>query len=135
MIFNKDPIEYRYWDDPNESRERLKLLFTSKEDLSNLVQNEIITIINELKEADIIRGNQKKKSFTIWASTSLGELHIHRIQAGNTKNPEASDYTMKCWEKNDLLNDNQKIQVSLASKTTEINSTKTYVLIKCWRNK
>lgn len=55
MIFNRRPIEYRYWDDPNELCERLKLLIAAKEAGNNSVQNEIVAIINELKEADIIR--------------------------------------------------------------------------------
>lgn len=54
MSFNQKPIEYRYWDDPNELVERLKLLIAAKEAGNTSVQNEIVAIINELKESNII---------------------------------------------------------------------------------
>lgn len=62
-IFLKDPIfmklrqdntDYIYWDDPNELVERLKLLVTSQQAGNNNHQNEIISIIEELREANII---------------------------------------------------------------------------------
>jgi hypothetical protein len=43
-----------YWDDPNELVERLKLLVASKNAGNNNHNNEIISIIEELKEAGII---------------------------------------------------------------------------------
>lgn len=55
MVNNNIPLEYVYWDDPNELVERLKLLVASQEAGNNSHQNEIIAIINELKEANIIR--------------------------------------------------------------------------------
>lgn len=55
MIFNRNPIEYRYWDDPNELCERLRLLIAAQGAGNTSVQNEIVAIINELKEANIIR--------------------------------------------------------------------------------
>lgn len=55
LSYNRKPIEYRYWDDPNELVERLKLLIAAKDAGNSSVHNEIVAIINELKEADIIR--------------------------------------------------------------------------------
>lgn len=43
-----------YWDDPNELVERLKLLVASQTAGNNSHQNEIIDIVEELKEANII---------------------------------------------------------------------------------
>lgn len=56
MIVNDSnkSIEYTYWDDPNELIERLRLLLSSKSAGHNAHNNEIISIIEELKEADII---------------------------------------------------------------------------------
>lgn len=47
-------VNYTYWDDPNELVERLKLLIASQEAGHNGHNNEIISIIEELREADII---------------------------------------------------------------------------------
>ena len=44
-----------YWDDPNELIERLQLLMASKDAGNNNHDNEIISIIEELKEAGIIK--------------------------------------------------------------------------------
>lgn len=44
-----------YWDDPNELIERLKLLIASRDAGNSNHDNEIISIIEELKEADIIK--------------------------------------------------------------------------------
>lgn len=44
-----------YWDDPNELIERLKLLVASRDAGNNGHDNEIISIIEELKEAGIIK--------------------------------------------------------------------------------
>lgn len=54
LIYNEKPIEYVYWDNINELVDRLKLLVASKEAGNNSLDNEIIAIINELKEANII---------------------------------------------------------------------------------
>lgn len=54
LIYNEKPIEYVYWDDPNELVDRLKLLVASKQAGNTSQQNEITAIINELKEANII---------------------------------------------------------------------------------
>lgn len=48
--------ELIYWDDPNELIERLKLLYASKNAGNTGLDNEIISIIEELKEAGIIKG-------------------------------------------------------------------------------
>lgn len=45
-----------YWDDPNELIERLKLLIASRDAGNNNLDNEIISIIEELREAKIIKG-------------------------------------------------------------------------------
>lgn len=44
-----------YWDDPNELVERLKLLVASKDAGNTNHDNEILSIIEELKEAGIIK--------------------------------------------------------------------------------
>jgi hypothetical protein len=53
-IFNNNKTDYIYWDDPNELVDRLRLLMASKQVGNNNHQNEIMSIIEELKEADII---------------------------------------------------------------------------------
>lgn len=50
---NKD-IEYVYWNDPNELVDRLRLLIASKNAGNDNHQNEITSIIEELKESNII---------------------------------------------------------------------------------
>lgn len=47
-------IDYKYWDDINELVDRLKLLFASQAAGHNGHNNEIIAIIEELKEANVI---------------------------------------------------------------------------------
>lgn len=55
MIVNKSgQIDYIYWDDPNELVERLRLLISSKSVGHTAHNNEIISIIEELYEADLI---------------------------------------------------------------------------------
>ncbi|XP_047035544.1 uncharacterized protein LOC124641502 isoform X3 [Helicoverpa zea] len=44
-----------YWDDPNELVDRLKLLIASRDAGNTNHDNEILSIIEELKEADIIK--------------------------------------------------------------------------------
>lgn len=52
---NSNNIEYVYWDDPNELVERLKLLIASQSAGHSNHNNEIISIIEELREAEIIQ--------------------------------------------------------------------------------
>lgn len=51
----KPNTDYIYWDDPNELIERLKLLIASQSAGNTNHDNEIISIIEELKEAGIIK--------------------------------------------------------------------------------
>lgn len=51
----KKNTDYVYWDDPNELIERLKILIASKDAGNTSHNNEIISIIEELKEAGIIK--------------------------------------------------------------------------------
>ncbi|XP_057327360.1 uncharacterized protein LOC130676312 [Microplitis mediator] len=50
----KTPIDYVYWDDPNELIDRLRLLMASQAAGNPSHTNEIISIIEELREAEII---------------------------------------------------------------------------------
>ncbi|XP_015607655.1 uncharacterized protein LOC107273704 [Cephus cinctus] len=55
MIAAKDErTDYVYWDDPNESVDRLRLLLASREAGNPSHSNEIVSIIEELREAGII---------------------------------------------------------------------------------
>jgi hypothetical protein len=45
---------YEYWDDPNELVERLRLLLGSQASGNNSHRNEILSIVEELREANII---------------------------------------------------------------------------------
>lgn len=54
MNINLQKPNYIYWDDPNELVERLKLLMASKNAGHSNQNNEIISIIEELREANII---------------------------------------------------------------------------------
>jgi len=47
-------VRYEYWDDPNELVDRLRLLVASMQAGNTSVNNEIVTIIEELREARII---------------------------------------------------------------------------------
>lgn len=49
--------DLKYWDDPNELCDRLRLLIASAEVGNSNHKNEIINIVEELKEAGYIRGN------------------------------------------------------------------------------
>lgn len=53
----KKNTDYVYWDDPNELVERLKLLFASRDAGNTGLDNEIISIIEELREAGVINKN------------------------------------------------------------------------------
>lgn len=50
----KRDISYVYWDDPNELVERLKLLIASRDAGNTGLDNEIISIIEELREACLV---------------------------------------------------------------------------------
>lgn len=50
----KKNVDFIYWDDPNELVERLKLLIASQDAGNTGVNNEIISIIEELRESNII---------------------------------------------------------------------------------
>ena len=50
----KKPVRYVYWDDPNESVERLKLLVSERSAGYGSLNNEIISILEELRERSII---------------------------------------------------------------------------------
>lgn len=54
MQLNDGGIEYVYWNDPSELIARLRLLTASKNAGNNSHNNEIISIIEELREAEII---------------------------------------------------------------------------------
>lgn len=55
MKLTDSRIDYRHWDDPNELVDRLRLLFTSKQAGNTGHDNEILSILEELKEAGIIK--------------------------------------------------------------------------------
>lgn len=55
MTVNSTPIDYMYWDNPNELVERLRLLVSSTSAGHTGHNNEIISIIEELREANIIK--------------------------------------------------------------------------------
>lgn len=48
------PIDYMYWDNPNELVDRLRLLIAERSAGNNNHDNEIHAIIEELREANII---------------------------------------------------------------------------------
>lgn len=55
MKLSDKPIEYVYYDDPNEIVDRLRLLIASQSAGNDSHGNEIISVIEELKEAKIIK--------------------------------------------------------------------------------
>lgn len=50
----KNDVDYVYWDDPNELVERLKLLLASRDAGNTGVGNEIVSIIEELRESGVL---------------------------------------------------------------------------------
>lgn len=50
----KKNVDYIYWDDPNELVDRLKLLVASRDAGNTGLNNEIISVIEELRESGII---------------------------------------------------------------------------------
>jgi hypothetical protein len=52
-VSNK-PIDYVYWNDPNKLVNRLKLLVASQSAGHTSHSNEIVSVVEELREANII---------------------------------------------------------------------------------
>ena len=50
----ESPLDYKYWDDPNELVDRLRLLVAERSAGNNNHDNEIMAIIEELREAKVI---------------------------------------------------------------------------------
>lgn len=82
-VYNTKTIEYMYWDDPNELVRRLKLLIASYEAGKNSHQNEIVSVINELKEARIIRDGGSK--YELWKVWIWGQLNMDSIMNENMR--------------------------------------------------
>lgn len=55
MKYSKNKMDYIYWDDPNELIDRLKLLLASHKAGHTNHNNEIVSIIEELKEKNYIK--------------------------------------------------------------------------------
>lgn len=55
LTYNTKPIEYVYWDNINELVDRLRLLIASQAAGNTSHNNEIVAIVNELKEAGVIQ--------------------------------------------------------------------------------
>jgi len=54
MTLNDNVIDYVHWDDSNELVDRLRLLEASRQASHNAHDNEMLSIIEELREAGII---------------------------------------------------------------------------------
>ena len=54
MFYNKNRVEYVYWDNVNELVDRMRLLYASKQAGNTSHDNEILSIIEELREAKVI---------------------------------------------------------------------------------
>jgi len=54
VTLNDNKIDYIHWDDPNELVERLRLLEASRQAGHNAHDNELLSIIEELREAGLI---------------------------------------------------------------------------------
>ena len=54
MILNDNAIDYVHWDDPNELVDRLRLLDASHRAGNNAHDNEMLSIIEKLREAGLI---------------------------------------------------------------------------------
>ena len=54
MTLNDNAIDYVHWDDPNELVDRLQLLDASHRAGNNAHDNEMLLIIEELREAGFI---------------------------------------------------------------------------------
>lgn len=62
LLYTKSNVsrDISYWDNPNELCERLKLLIASTESGNNSHVNEILNIVEELREAKLIKGSFNK---------------------------------------------------------------------------
>jgi len=54
MMLNDNAIDYAHWDDPNELVNLLRLLDASQRAGNNAHDNEMLSIIEELREAGFI---------------------------------------------------------------------------------
>ena len=54
LLYTSRGIDYVHWNDPNELVERLRLLVSSKRAGHTGHDNEIISVVEELREANII---------------------------------------------------------------------------------
>ena len=54
MLTTNAPIDYVHWDDPNELVDRLRLRMAERQARNQSHNNEIQSIIEELREAEII---------------------------------------------------------------------------------
>ncbi|EZA53516.1 hypothetical protein X777_07026 [Ooceraea biroi] len=54
MTLNDNAIDYVHWDNPNELVDRLRLLNASRQAGNNSHDNEMLSIIEELREAGLI---------------------------------------------------------------------------------
>ena len=54
MVANNSQVQYTHWDDPNELVDRLRILVAERQAGNNSHDNEILSIIEELREAEII---------------------------------------------------------------------------------
>lgn len=54
MMYSNNPVDYVYWDNPDELVDRLRLLIASQKAGNNNLQNEINSIVEELRESKII---------------------------------------------------------------------------------
>ena len=54
MVANNSQVQYTHWDDPNELVDRLRSLVAERQAGNNSHDNEILSIIEELREAEII---------------------------------------------------------------------------------
>jgi len=55
VTLNDDKIDYVHWDDPNELVDRLRLLEASRQVGHIVHDNEILSIIEELRKAGLIK--------------------------------------------------------------------------------
>ena len=69
-VVSNAPIDYVHWDDPNELVDRLRLLLASRAAGSNSYVNEIFSIIEELREAEIIYRNSMLKKMQLRSNIS-----------------------------------------------------------------
>jgi len=54
VTLNDNKIDYVYWDNPNELVDRLRLLEASRQAGHNTHDNEILSLIEELREISLI---------------------------------------------------------------------------------